>query len=71
MMIVKILYVVKALARFNSVSTLDNPNETIKASKAMQIRLNITGSIQRIRKLPSGIPNSTLGTIYRMISMLA
>ena len=48
-MIVRMLYVVKAVARFNSMSTLDNPNVTTKASKAMQIRLNISGSIQRMR----------------------
>jgi hypothetical protein len=69
-MIVRILYVVNAVARFNSMSTLDSPNVTTKASKAMQIRLNVSGSIQRMRKLPRGIPKRTLGTIYGMISML-
>ena len=48
-MIVRMLYVVNAVARFNSMSTLDNPNATTKASKAMQIRLNVSGSIQRMR----------------------
>ena len=48
-MIVRILYVVDAVARSNSMSTLDNPNATTKASKAMQIRLNVSGSIQRMR----------------------
>jgi hypothetical protein len=33
-MIVRMLYVVNAVARFNSMSTLDNPNATTKASKA-------------------------------------
>ena len=40
---------VSVVARFNSMSTRDNPNVTIKASKAMQIRLNVSGSIQRMR----------------------
>lgn len=49
MTIVMMLYVVAAVARFNSMSTLDNPKATIKASKAMQIRLNDSGSIKRMR----------------------
>ncbi len=42
-MIVRMLYVVNAVVRFKSMSTLDNPNATTKASKAMQIRLNVSG----------------------------